>query len=157
MLAALQVFGYQLRGKVTNQDGEPIPYSSVYVEGTSYGVISNVEGNYFLELSNGTYQVRFQSLGYETKLITVIIDGANQVKNVRLTNKSLEEVVVESDREDPAYRIMRQVLQKKDTFLNQFDQYQCRSYIKASLDEYDPKREKDSTTGGNLKKTNQPP
>ena len=37
--------GYTISGVVTSQ-GDPVPYANVYLETTSFGTISNVEGYY---------------------------------------------------------------------------------------------------------------
>ncbi|HQW27189.1 MAG TPA: carboxypeptidase-like regulatory domain-containing protein, partial [Saprospiraceae bacterium] len=49
-----------IKGKVVDVSGEPLPFASIGVMGTSQGVASNVEGEYILALAPGKHKVRFQ-------------------------------------------------------------------------------------------------
>ena len=49
---------YVLKGKVTDQYEEGIPGARIYIQNSTYGVISNYNGDYFFELKKaGTYQI----------------------------------------------------------------------------------------------------
>ena len=62
----LTVFGY-----VTDSaSGEPVPFASVHMEGTSSGTSTDAEGYYHLELpSKGT--LVFSSIGYKSRKVPV--------------------------------------------------------------------------------------
>ena len=47
--------GYTISGVVTSQ-GDPVPYANVYLETTSLGTISNVEG--FYEIKNVPSEIK---------------------------------------------------------------------------------------------------
>jgi TonB-linked SusC/RagA family outer membrane protein len=80
-----------ITGKVTGSDG-PVPGASVQVVGTSRFAVTDVDGNFSIVAEVGSV-LRFTSLGYQTKEVTVT---ASTVMNVVLEDdsKSLDEVVV---------------------------------------------------------------
>ncbi len=99
----------QLTGTITDSNGEVVPYASIYIKDTYTGTTSNDKGIYTLKLDKyGTYEVVYQSLGYQTQSISVDFKSQNQRQDVILEEEvaSLNEVVV-STGEDPAYRVIR--------------------------------------------------
>ena len=54
-----------LKGKITNQSGEPIQYATVYIQELKQGTTANTKGDYEIRLPAGKYAVIYQSLGYE--------------------------------------------------------------------------------------------
>jgi Family of unknown function (DUF5686)/CarboxypepD_reg-like domain len=130
------VLAWQLKGTIKDQDGEPMPYARVYVENSTYGVVSNLKGEYFLELENGTYNLVFSSLGYEKKTLPVTISNANQVLNVILEPEGveMEAMTVTADRRDPAYEIIEKVVDNKHRYLEQFNSFKCDTYLKVILE-----------------------
>ena len=82
-----------VRGGVTDSStGEPVPAASVVIDGTTNGVIADINGNYSITApSNGVLVV--SSIGYDTQLIPV--NGRSQI-NVSLDPSSeyLEDVLV---------------------------------------------------------------
>lgn len=84
-----------LKGKVTDEKGEPLIGVSVYVDGTTIGVTSDVNGNYQLSfLSGENALVNYSFLGMKTE--TYVFTGKNTVKNIILKedSKLLEDIVV---------------------------------------------------------------
>ncbi len=82
-----------IRGKVTNENGEPIPGVAILVKGTTNGTITDFDGNYSITgLSTGTTLV-YSFVGMKSKEITV---GSNTVLNIVLEQEllGLDEVVV---------------------------------------------------------------
>ena len=81
-------------GKVTDaSDGSPLPGVSVAVVGTSQGTVTNLDGNYSIEVPGDNVSLSFSFLGYETKTVQV---GSQTVINVALntTDVALDDVVV---------------------------------------------------------------
>jgi uncharacterized protein YegP (UPF0339 family) len=56
-----------IKGVIIDQNNEPVPYVSVYIKNTTFGVSSNLKGEYFLETKAGNYTLVFSSIGYETQ------------------------------------------------------------------------------------------
>ena len=52
-------------GTVTDDKGNVLPYSSVFVKGTTIGVTANQEGRFSLDLAPGSYTLVCQYVGYE--------------------------------------------------------------------------------------------
>jgi len=81
-------------GKVTGSDtGETLPTATVVVKGTTRGVITDMNGNYQIEILPGDAMLVFSFVGYEPQEVEI---GNQTVINVTLKIKSstLEEVVV---------------------------------------------------------------
>ena len=99
------VFGFQdkggiVRGKVTDDSGNPLAGAGITIENGYLGVHSNVDGSYIMAgLKNGKYRIRFTFLGYETKIVEVNVAGESEV-NASLAQKTLEagEVIVNATR-----------------------------------------------------------
>ncbi|MDP4763638.1 MAG: carboxypeptidase-like regulatory domain-containing protein, partial [Salibacteraceae bacterium] len=65
LLLPLQSMAWQLRGVVLDDQKLPVAYASVYVENSTYGVATNIKGEFVMNLENGTYSLVFQAVGYE--------------------------------------------------------------------------------------------
>jgi hypothetical protein len=129
-------WAYQVKGIVRDAEGEPIPYAKVYEEKTTNGVVTNVKGEYFLDLPNGTHRLVFSSLGYKNQTMEVLVAGKAVTLDVTLTDEGveIETVTVTAGRKDPAYAIMEKVIERKKEYIQQFSAYQCETYLKASLE-----------------------
>jgi hypothetical protein len=129
-----QSFAQKIKGKITDESKQGIPFVSVYVEGTTIGTTSNAEGQYFLELDNGSYTIVFRHLGYETQTKQISMSGKDIEINIEMKMQTvqLKEVTVSSKDEDPAYAIIRQAQAKRKFYLNQVSKYEANVYMKAS-------------------------
>lgn len=132
----LSTFAWQLRGTVTDENGEPLPYISVYVKNSTYGVATNPKGNYYLELDDGTYTIVYQLIGYATQEHQVTIKGAAKTLDVQLAPAAvqLNELVISAKDKDPAYEIIKQAQKARKNYLKQYEGYSCNTYLKASLE-----------------------
>lgn len=123
-----------IKGKVMDSQGKAIPYATIYVKELGTGTTSNVEGNYVYRLSAGTYNVTFQSIGYETVVKRIKVDNDFVTTNINLTEQTYElaQVEITSGGRDPAYTIMRKAIAKAKYHTNQLNSYQTQVYIKGS-------------------------
>lgn len=82
----------KITGKVTDKTGEPIIGANVVVKGTSNGTISDVDGNYVLEVPDAA-SIQISYIGYLSQDISI---GNQKQINIRLIEdtQNLEEVVV---------------------------------------------------------------
>ncbi len=124
----------QLIGNVSDEKGEPLSFATIYVKNTTLGTTSNIDGDYELNLEAGDYEIIFQYVGYEQRLEKVSLDGKGQRLDVSLSSQSvgLTEVVVTEQGEDPAYAIIRKAMAKRKYYLNQLEQYSCKTYMKGN-------------------------
>ncbi|TNF25967.1 MAG: carboxypeptidase-like regulatory domain-containing protein, partial [Bacteroidetes bacterium] len=129
-LSALRTLAGSVDGKVTDEDGEPVPFVSVYIEGTTLGTTTNSEGNYHLELKDGYHTVVFRYVGYKTEVRPLTVSGKT---NLDVTLKrvvfQLGEARVDGS-EDPAYRIMRLARSRRKFYQKQVREYSCKVYVK---------------------------
>lgn len=81
-----------ISGKVTDERGEPIPGATVVVEGTNIGTVTDIDGEFSLDVDPGAV-LRISFIGYTAQRVTV---GNQSTVNVVLTEdqSSLEEVIV---------------------------------------------------------------
>lgn len=80
---------------ISSVDNQPVVGVAVYVEGTSTGVTTDLDGNYTLTVPADTREITFASVGYLTKKIR--LDGNNIVFKVVSMDEStqfLEDAVV---------------------------------------------------------------
>lgn len=81
-----------LRGKVTDEKGEPLPGATIVLVGSTRGVVTDIDGTYTINVSyNDKLLVSF--LGMEDQIVTV---GNNKEINIMLKDKGkqLDEVTV---------------------------------------------------------------
>jgi len=84
--------GGTIKGKVTTTTGEGIPNAQVVITGTTMGASANANGEYVIRnVPSGTYAVRTQVIGYQTKTATVRVRADEEVT----LDFSLEEGVIE--------------------------------------------------------------
>ena len=67
-------YSYHISGKITDFKGHALPFASIYIKNSTYGVSSNSFGEYFMEIEDGEYTFIYSSIGYISKEISVIIN-----------------------------------------------------------------------------------
>jgi TonB-linked SusC/RagA family outer membrane protein len=85
-----------ITGTVTSSDDNlSLPGVNVFVQGTTTGTITDLDGKYTIEVTDGDAVLQFSFIGYNTELVTV---GSNNVIDIVLTPSlvALDEVVVTS-------------------------------------------------------------
>ncbi|NJO68303.1 MAG: TonB-dependent receptor plug domain-containing protein [Bacteroidetes bacterium] len=83
----------KVKGKITDETGNPIPGASIIVKGTTVGTISDADGNFEIEVSSNS-TLLISSMGYEDQEIQV--SGQTSDISVSLKEKIqfLNEIVV---------------------------------------------------------------
>jgi outer membrane receptor for ferrienterochelin and colicin len=94
-----------IQGSVFNQNtSEPLAFAKVFAENTEYGAVTDLNGNYRIELPVGTYTLRASFVGYETqkKFNITVNSGNTETVNFGLVESSSKleevEVVYQSDK-----------------------------------------------------------
>jgi hypothetical protein len=123
-----------LRGKIFDEEGNPLPYAAIYVKETGSGTTANEEGRYELKLEPGDYTIVFQYLGFQPQVKAITIEQQFRYLEVTLEKEALQlqEVDVVGSKEDPAYTVMRKAIAKASYHRQQLDAYQVEVYIKGS-------------------------
>ena len=90
---SIVVEDFVIRGKVTDQNDEPLPGASLLVEGTTIGTISDIDGNYSFSVPDNAQVLIVSYIGYVQQRIN--INGSTSI-NVKLVEdlSQLGEVVV---------------------------------------------------------------
>lgn len=136
ILSTLNFYSQNFKGKIMDKSGQPLYGSSVYIKEINQGLVCNEDGFFQTTLAPGNYQVEYKCLGFKSieKSIFIIVDKVLSVE-VTLEEKpfALGEVTV-SNREDPAYSIMRKAIHKAPFYANAIKQYTAEVYIKGNAE-----------------------
>lgn len=88
-----EVKAIDIRGKVTNENGEPLTGVSVKLKDSSVGTVTDNEGFYFISISGGKGILVFDFLGFASQEIPITSSKTIDVKLIEVT-AALNEVVV---------------------------------------------------------------
>ena len=139
----------QIKGVVTDSiTHEPLLYVTVQYPGKGVGAITNNDGEFTVEAHRGWTVLRFSSIGYKTKDVT--LEPGQRILNIALAPEATElaEVVVTrrarySRRNNPAVEFMRKVIaHKKGNKLEDNDYYSYQKYEKMKMSINDVTNEK---------------
>ena len=126
-----------INGQVVDQlTGEGLPFCNVYIEGTTSGVSTDIDGRYQFECSINKDSLSASAIGYQTQVQT-IPNNSNPVQinfSLKSIDHQLSEVVVFAG-ENPANIIVKNIISnKKLNHRNHLTSYQCEAYSKLELD-----------------------
>lgn len=121
-----------LKGYITNSRGEPLPFATIYLKEARMGTATNLDGYYNITLTEGTYSITYQHLGYKPVYQTITITDKTVESNITLTEQVFEmpEIVVRANEKDRAYYIMRKAIGMAPWHLKQVKSYEAEVYIK---------------------------
>lgn len=82
----------QVKGKVVDENSEPLPGVNVIVKGTTIGTTADFDGNYSITVPETSSHLEFSYIGYDTQIVNI----NSSIQNISLVESSelLEEVVV---------------------------------------------------------------
>lgn len=128
-------YAQTLKGTISNESGNPVPYATVYIQELREGTTANAKGDYELKLPAGKYLVTYQSLGYSPVFATLTIGKQPIIRNVTLPMQyyQIPEVRISASGEDPAYVIMRKAIGMAPYYLNNINYYKAEVYLKGTL------------------------
>ncbi|MEZ4776532.1 MAG: DUF5686 family protein [Bacteroidia bacterium] len=124
-----------LRGKVTDTEGAPIESVRVFADGSDFATLTKADGSFSVSLPKGSYRLVFQHLNFITKVVPVEITG-NQNLDIALDARDiqLETIEIRGGKRDPAYDIVRQIIDAKKDILDEVSSYTCETYQKIILE-----------------------
>ncbi len=129
----LQVFAqqFQVKGKITDTGGEPIPFVSVFIKGSTKGVSANSDGVYSINVPGGTTTLSFTAIGFKIATETIdVSSGIELNKTLTAEQYTLNSVVIKANGEDPAYKIVRNAIKNRKAYLEEIFSYRSDVYIK---------------------------
>lgn len=132
--SALISFSQKIKGIVTDNNGNKLPFASIFIKENNKGTNANSEGKYSLKTEPGKYTLVCQHVGYkkEERKITVTTDDIELNFILPLQEMTLTEAVVKNG-EDPAYQIIRNTIKKRTYYERQLDKFQCEVYTKGQM------------------------
>ena len=81
-----------ISGTVTDENGEPLPFANVYVEGTTIGTTTDIDGNYTLKVPEGGTALVVSYTGFADQTLT--LGSGNDLSFTMSEGEVLDEVVV---------------------------------------------------------------
>jgi hypothetical protein len=122
---------YEIKGRITDKDGQPIPFVSVFIKGTTKGVSANVDGMYSIDVKRGLVTLNFTVVGFRSASQTVdVFENTTLNKTLETEQYTLNSVVIKAGGEDPAYRIVRNAIKNRKSYLQEIFSYNADVYIK---------------------------
>ena len=148
----------RIKGLVTDSvSGEPLPYVSIIVKGTTTGAATDLDGRFSLTVPSSASgkMLEVSYLGYSTKQVSL---KSGQSLSIQLapTGIALNEVVVKPGREryrrrdNPAVAFVKNVIERRDANdPRNHDYYSYDRYQKMlfAMNDYKPKKREDGKTG----------
>ncbi|HSK13152.1 MAG TPA: DUF5686 family protein, partial [Phnomibacter sp.] len=133
---SVEAFSQTINGTVTDEQGKPLAYASVYVKGGTQGTTTNNDGKYQLDLSPGTYTIVCAFIGY-TRVERQVSLGRLEGRMLDITLEpmqvELSEVVVRAGAEDPAIAIMRKAIALRKQHLEEVSEVRSLVYMKGLI------------------------
>lgn len=129
-LSVAQVFS----GCIMAEDSTAIPFSTIYSRETGIGITADVNGMFSAHVPEGKYKFEVSALGFKARTIDISIDN-NGYDCIIMLNEQvyrLNEVTIKGSNEDPAYRVMRNVLAYAGRNKRQIESYSVKNYAKGT-------------------------
>ncbi|MEM6735953.1 MAG: carboxypeptidase-like regulatory domain-containing protein [Bacteroidota bacterium] len=110
---------YTVKGKVSAENGEPIPFATVQIEGTSIGVIADSEGQFTLKkLAGGEYTLAVQCVGHlpTSYKLNITDQSAERITIILKSNaRELQAVEVVAETENQQLELSAKAVNVIDT------------------------------------------
>lgn len=133
LCGSLEVQAAWIKGKITDVQGEGLPFATLHILNTTLGTTSNEQGNFNYQIPAGSYTLVFQYIGYKAVYKEVTIsENQTLTFDIQLQPEAfqLQEVAVNASDEDPAYAIIRNAMAKRKQYLEEVETYSCQTYLK---------------------------
>tara|TARA_B110001450_G_scaffold65515_1_gene62000 strand:- start:945 stop:3434 length:2490 start_codon:yes stop_codon:yes gene_type:complete len=127
-------FSNHINGVISDKHGEPLPFASIYIKNTTYGVSSNAFGEYFIELKPGNYTIAYSYIGFKSEEKLIILQDIPQKINIILyeNDQNLIEYEVVSNTKNKALEIIDKVKKVKNDYVRK--SYSSKEYSKNTIE-----------------------
>ncbi|MEQ9402839.1 MAG: DUF5686 and carboxypeptidase regulatory-like domain-containing protein [Cyclobacteriaceae bacterium] len=133
-----------VKGSIKSHTGEELPFSTIYIKGTTNGTTANGSANYFLRTPPGKHVIVVQHVGFmvEEREVTLVNNQVIEI-NFELQEQALQlkTVTIVAGDEDPAYRIIREAIKKRKFYKDEVRAFKTDAYLKG-LQRLDKKPDK---------------
>ena len=123
-----QVDNCKIRGLVVTNLGDPIPFSTISVPSSNYGVMSNADGRF--ELECGVSEIKIQCLGYNSEVLKINKNTFSYKVTLSPRIHLLPEVVIDASAKDPAYNMIRKAIIMISYYKKQIVEYEAEIYTR---------------------------
>tara|TARA_B110000879_G_scaffold53940_2_gene76435 strand:+ start:5464 stop:8019 length:2556 start_codon:yes stop_codon:yes gene_type:complete len=133
-LLPILCFSNHINGVISDKYGEPLPFASIYIKNTTYGVSSNAFGEYFIELKPGNYTIVYSYIGFKSEEKLIILQDIPQKINIILyeNDQNLIEYEVVSNTKNKALEIIDKVKKVKNDYVRK--SYSSKEYSKNTIE-----------------------
>ncbi len=133
---------YLLRGYVYNGENQALPSVYIRVQHSGTGVVTNELGQYEIRLEQGLNRLSYSLIGFETQTIDLVMQE-DLVKNIWLKEspQEIEGINVRVKKRDYSYEVIKNVIDNKWRYRNQFTSRAHDLYIKSGEEILSRKRE----------------
>ncbi len=134
LLFQKNAFSTTISGKISDSKKDHLSFVTIYVKNTTVGTTSNSAGEYILDLPKGEYDLVFQYVGYKSKMEHILLENKPLHIDITLEEEDLllNEVTIKANAEDPAYRIIRNIIKQRKARLKAVTNSECDVYIKGN-------------------------
>ena len=134
-LLGLPAVAVPVTGGVIDAGSNPIPFSSIYIKGSTKGTTANSDGRFMLDLVPGQYTLYCTHVGYQKveQQITVADKTLDIFFRLYPLKIEMKDVTVKANGEDPAYAIIRNAIKTRNEHLNEVKQWQVDVYMKGLI------------------------
>ncbi len=131
-LLPIFAIGQAIQGKVVDENGDALPFATLYIENTTRGTTTNAEGNFQITVASENTKLVFQFVGYEKLVKEFQPNDFDKFHTIQLVPQTyqLAELIVTANGEDPAYRVIREAMKKRKHYEREVKAYSCDVYIK---------------------------
>ena len=112
--------------------GRPIPHAVIRVSGVDTTSLANGAGRFRFTLDPGSYRVEVRRIGYRMGSFTIVVGDSAIGRDLYLDPLpvGLEALVITADGENPALRIIRAAIARKNDVLDRIHDYRYDAYVK---------------------------
>jgi len=146
---------YKITGKIVDaKSNRPLSFASMKIIETGSGTTADGNGEFILNVKDGSYNVVTSYIGYFTDTSSFYISGENTSRDIFLKSTDIYTEVIDVEGEDPAYEIIRKAIKYKQEFKKDLNEYNYDAYskfvVKSNMNPYDDKSIKKDSTGMNI-------
>lgn len=93
LFSAMTYAEIAVSGRVVDDSGEPMIGVNILLQGTSTGTLTNIDGEFYIEVPLASSKLEFSYLGYQTREITVGNGNLGTIKMEEMS-QNIDEIVV---------------------------------------------------------------
>lgn len=126
---------FTVSGNVKSDKDKILSFASILIKGTANGTTANVQGFYSINLKPGEYTLVCQFVGYAAVEKKLTVKDKDVTLDFVLSEQQydISNVTVSTNREDPAYAIIRNAIRTREEHLREIKTFQCDVYLKGQM------------------------